>query len=223
MTINAAETEVLNSLTPQQTAPKMICSVYPSDVSIMHTPTGTHEFKGVPRDEDAYSYAMVSVVPGMHKDLAGLGHIKIFDTSAEDFAWDVIGISRMARKDSKSDPSTGSDWFRRGFFVPAGDEPTPKELKAARARLHKWCEVMVSQGDQEYSSRQQISDVSSSAKTAAEYLGQMRPWSSGNTNEPTETTKCPSCLNEINYGATKCQFCGDRVAYKDGKAVSAGK
>jgi hypothetical protein len=225
VTLIAAETEVLNSLTPEQSAPKMVVSIYPQGVSIMHTPTGTHEFAACPKDETSYSYAMVNVVPGMHKDLAGLGHIKIFDTSAEDFAWDVIGVSRAMRKGSKTgNPEVGSDWYKRGFFVPAGDEPTLKELKAARERLKKWCEIQVSQGDGEYSNRQQISDVSSSAKVAAEYLGISRPWASGNAGDTNAKMKCPGCMNEINAGATVCQFCGRDIVYgKDGKATLAGK
>ncbi len=222
MTLLAAETEVLNSLTPAQSAPKMICSVYPESVDIMHTPTGTHSFEACPKGEGEYRFAMVNVVPGMHKDLAGLGHIKIFDTSTEDFAWDVIGISKAARKGSKETPNTSSDWHKRGYFVPVGDEPTPKELKDARTRLAKWCGIQVQQGDQEYSARQQISDVSSAAKVAAVYLGVERPWASSNVSNA-EKAKCPRCLNDINFGATICTFCQASIFYKDGKATLAGK
>jgi hypothetical protein len=217
-------TEVLNALTEEQKKPKMVCSVYPESVAIMHSTTGTYEFEACPKGDGEYRSAMVHVAPGMRKDLAGLGHIVIFDTSAEDFAWDVIGVSKAMRKDQGGKaPSTGSDWFKRGFFVPAGDAPTERELKSARERLHKWCLIQVQQGDQEFSARQQISDVSSAAKTASTYLGLQRDWASGNTQTSDQKIRCPECLEEINFGAGKCRFCGSFVLYKDGRAVKAGK
>ncbi len=158
------------------------------------------------------------------KDYGNNQKLVLESISARDNALDAIGLTRP-RVNSRGEviqARTTSDWYECGFFVPEGDEPTDKEIAAARSRLDEWARRWVNKGDESFAVDQKPARVDFRAKLAARILRVKRAWSEGMIADSTVTIPCPSCRLPIVSGATKCPSCGDRFTYVDGRPVLAG-
>jgi hypothetical protein len=213
-----SETFYDSTLTDEQRKPVRICSVYPAQAHIIHNGRTV----SVPACEDGKTVAMSPPVgPGVERrDFGNAQQVVIECISSRDNALDAIGLTRgrtNARGEKIQERST-SEYFEMGFFVPAGDEPSPKEIADAKSRLGSWAQKWVNKGDEIFAVEQKSARVDFRAKLAARVLQAKRPWSEGMRNTQ-DTIPCPSCRLPMVNGATKCPACGDRFVYQDGTPV----
>ena len=212
------ETFYDTTISDAERKPVPICSVYPEKVYITH--------KGrsilVPECRDGMGCAKSDPIgPGTEeKDYGNAQKMVLESITARDNAMDAIGLSRerINSRGEKINARTTSEWWERGYFVPAGDEPSEKEIAAARARLNEWARRWVLRGDDLFGQEGRANRVDYQAKVAARVLRVRRPWAEGITDVQ-QKTLCPSCRNEMNAGATKCSTCGDRFVYVNGQPV----
>jgi hypothetical protein len=97
-----------------------------------------------------------------------------------------------------------------GVFVCAGDEPTPEELQAARAKQARWCQALINQaqGDWIRGKRDHIHEGSIFHK-AAEYMGQVYEWMK--PPEQIQSASCPYCGSQVPAGVPVCATCGRTI------------
>lgn len=180
-----------------------ICSVYPREIHLSNS-NGAYTVPAKPDDAD---FGFVEIRPGLEKRDLGEGRFIAFLTiPAKDIAEDYILI-----------PQGDTQFLDRGLFVPAGLEPTPEEITAARERLMKWAESQVMRADVNWAQNGSIREIADDSKLAAKMLRLDREWA--DSWKARDVATCPACGEAINKGAKIHAIgqggCGQRIFWND--------
>jgi hypothetical protein len=110
---------------------------------------------------------------------------------------------------------------RVGVFIAAGEEPTTKEIEAAKAELAKYAVQQVSIMDQAWDRDRKLAydmfrpETFGACARVLGLTGKDKPWLA--QGQPSGEIQCPNCLTSVNPDAPSCYNCGDVVneeAYK---------
>lgn len=104
-----------------------------------------------------------------------------------------------------------------GVHVAAGDVPTEAELIEAERRYKLFLMQKLDEGKKVWERSRRAIAIEESSRIAAKVFGYKADWVS--SEDTAGTLKCPSCRNDMVFGATKCPTCHDRFSYVDGKPV----
>lgn len=144
-------------------------------------------------------------------------HIEFRQTAGSAFAESVIGVGKHRHQTE--------DLRRWGVFISKGDEPTTKEIAAARDHLRERYKELVTQADGYYGDGPgEYRNITRQHRDALDWLTadgidmEDRPW-----HKPlTSKAECPACHGKIPLGSVKCNIasCGAVIDWE--KAYAFG-
>lgn len=193
-------------LTPNDNKTHKICSVFDQEINF----NNAHGYQTLPACGPDKEYTFVEIPRGLdkieHGDLK-IDHVWCY--TAKSMAQDYIGYQRDQTDRNKMNPggeiSTYGHFKVRGVFVPAGAEPTEKELEEARRERDNFYALAVDAGDANYAMRGNVKDVGDNAKRGARLLGIERNWNKAQDRKTEED--CKVCGKRIQKGIIRCPHC----------------
>lgn len=210
-------------LPAEEKKPKKIVSVWPEDITLPHYALGTHVtipgFLSEGNRGGRWNY--VEVPSGVERD--DMGEVKTLamrSISARRVAMDVLGLADEGRDEVTGavlcPAVTTSQLFERGYFVPAGDDPTEAELRAAEERREKYLDIAIARGDRAWEAGgKDWTKVPGEAIIAAKLRNLTdREWARG-IKQRRDILECPACGSEMKRGREVCPNCTRTVAYEE--------
>jgi hypothetical protein len=225
-----------DALVPSEKTPHKVCTVWPESVFRPHSAFGLGvTIPGRPGKDDPpqpgalnnrYGFALCP--PGIERDdLGSVRTLALLAISAKRIAMDVIGLSDEGRDEIPSSDGTRpvmaaavgeSELSKKGYFVPAGDDPTEEEIAAAELRRDKWLRSQINKADAAWNENR-ADKIPSDALVAARWLGVKRPWTPDWSADGKVEQACPACRNPVIPGAKKCVHCHEWIGYDENGAA----
>jgi hypothetical protein len=148
----------------------------------------------IPAKAAGEAYSIIEITP--RKGTMDMGDKRVFDfpITPGEVATDLCREINI---------DAGFDSFL-GVFIPRASLPTDAELRSANARLEKFYQWGVAEGDKIWQQTRAVILIPDWIKRAAEYLKLERDWK---TNvQP--NLDCPACGGRIKPGLALCSHCG---------------
>lgn len=91
------------------------------------------------------------------------------------------------------------------FVIPVDAIPTEEQIREARAARVAWLQVLVAEGDREYSRTKRTDGIPDFCRRAVKELGAAREWA---FVAPVQLVECPACSELVKEGVAVCKSCG---------------
>ena len=128
------------------------------------------------------------------------GSIDLGDKHKMEYPISAREIAEDLAKELNSDSGEGSF---HGVFVAEGAEPTPAELREARAKLEAFQTRLVEIADLEWERSHNPMFITDLERRAARELRLDKPW----LYDPKPLADCPACGEKIKPGVAVCRSC----------------
>jgi hypothetical protein len=236
-----------NLLSVEERQLKKLCTVWPEEITLPHQAFGTHaRIPGRPREDDppqadafyvpegggepklTNRYGFTRAPAGVERqDMGHVVTLAMLGISSRRVAMDVLGLSDAGIEEVHGNkvlcpPTSDSELFQKGYFVPVEEHPTEAELEAAEDRREAYLDKALIKGDNIWNQTQRFDRIPPEAIIAARFRGEERPWApSVAGRKRKKTVACPACGSTIVYGVKLCVSCQKWLGYEQDGTVYA--
>jgi hypothetical protein len=145
----------------------------------------------IPAKQPDEPYVKVVVTDRITAKDFGEGRKEVITIPAKDFAEDIVGVYK------------DENLLKRGVFIAAGNEPTEKEIAAARKQMEAYYRLEIREADSAWSRKQDRKQISDRAVTAANYFHLRKEWAA----DMTSMAPCAACKELVAADAVRCPHC----------------